>query len=329
MTPDPKTLEMLSAYLDEALSSREMAAVKNLLAKDADLRDALKRLKSLRTGLKSLPTLTPPESFYDRVWRDVGRTPTRRPFFSYFPYKTIAALAVVSLVVVATKDFWRPAGNRRMSLSPLQMFQSSLKAGQAASPAMALEIGSAERKDKALVPPASRLANIEMEANREVVPALKPGEVARQVTAAPAGAISVGAAGGPAQFQNRAASPIQGDLPIFSKLRGATSGVKDPRTVVARSEAEWNELWSRHAPGRPVPRLDFSRVMVAAVFMGQKPTSGYAVEIQKVQNNSGRIRVLYHITEPAPRAAVAQTPASPFHIVVLPRVEGDVQFEPN
>jgi hypothetical protein len=291
MTPDPKTLEMLSAYLDEALSSNEMSAVKNLLAKDADLRDVLKRLKSFRTGLKSLPTLTPPDSFYDRVWRDVERTPLRRPFFSYIPYKTIAVLAVVSLVVVATKDTWRPAGNRRM--------------------------------------PVPRAANIEMGAKREEVPASIPLEASIPLPAAPAGSSSVGAAGASAQFQGRASGVTRGDLPIFSKLRGGTSGVKESQEVMVRSEAEWNELWSRHSPGRPVPRLDFSRVMVAAVFMGQKPTSGYAVEIQKVQSNSGRIRVLYHITEPAPGAAVAQATASPFHIVVLPRVEGDVQFEPN
>jgi hypothetical protein len=324
---------MLSAYLDEALPSNEMSAVKNLLAKDADLRDALKRLKSLRTGLKSLPTLTPPESFYDRVWRDVERTPVRRPFFSYVPFKTIGALAVVSLVVVATRDFWRPEGSRRMSLSPLQMFQSSLKAGQAPSAAYqrkampmreaaALESEVAEKKDKAIVPSGPRADSIRVGSRMEKTSALKQEESSKRSLAAPAGGISI--SGG---LPGRAAGFSQGDLPIFSKLRGGTSGVKDFQEVMVRTEAEWNELWSRHSPGRPVPRFDFSRVMIAGVFMGQKPAGGYSVEIQKVQAEGGRIRIIYHVTEPASGTPSVPGVAAPFHIVVLPRVEGAVKFE--
>lgn len=110
-------------------------------------------------------------------------------------------------------------------------------------------------------------------------------------------------------------------LPFAAEWKGTHSGVNEPRRLVITDEKGWEHLWQTvHAaasPQPPVPQVDFSRHMVLAVFMGRKPTSGFAVQITEVVacNNE----VLAFVKETAP-------PPNPFHIVVVPKVNGTVSF---
>jgi hypothetical protein len=101
----------------------------------------------------------------------------------------------------------------------------------------------------------------------------------------------------------------------------------DGRQVVVRSAAEWGALWKQHAPERPVPAVDFAREMVAAVFLGSRPTGGFAVEIVGAGAKAGSVVVQYRETKPAPDAIAAQILTSPVHLVAVPRADGDVKFE--
>jgi hypothetical protein len=131
---NPRLLENLSAYLDDALPGAERASVEKLLAKDASARRTLESLRAQRAALKDLTPVQPSEAFYRRVWRDIEKKPERRAFFFFSPLKTAAGLAAMGLVVVATHDFWKPAVLRRgppaPAPSPIQMFQQPLEAKQ-------------------------------------------------------------------------------------------------------------------------------------------------------------------------------------------------------
>lgn len=108
--------------------------------------------------------------------------------------------------------------------------------------------------------------------------------------------------------------------------RGANSQVESPRQTVARTPAEWSALWRSHAPNRPVPDLDLSSMMVAAVFLGSRPTSGYSVEIVRSRADGQSLVVEYVERQPAPDAITAQMLTRPFHIVVMPAFSGPVSF---
>jgi hypothetical protein len=109
--------------------------------------------------------------------------------------------------------------------------------------------------------------------------------------------------------------------------KGAESAVDAPRQVTVRTLAEWQTLWRLHAPGRPVPEVDFARSMVVGVFLGTRPTAGFAVDIVGTRQDHGSLIVQYRETRPGRDTISAQIITAPFHLATIPRFDGDVRFE--
>ena len=109
--------------------------------------------------------------------------------------------------------------------------------------------------------------------------------------------------------------------------RGGQSRIAVPRQVTARTEAEWTALWREHAPGRPAPAVDFSREMVLGVFLGNRPTPGYGVEIFGTRLQGAELVVQFRETPPPPGRILAQLITSPFVMVARPQHQGVVRFE--
>lgn len=109
--------------------------------------------------------------------------------------------------------------------------------------------------------------------------------------------------------------------------KGDGSGVSSPRRVVVRDDRMWRALWAEHAGASTAPpRVDFGTQMVAAIFAGDRPTPGYAVEITEVRHDGDTLDIVVSESRPAPGLMAAQVIVTPFHIVVLPRFEGQVSF---
>jgi hypothetical protein len=109
--------------------------------------------------------------------------------------------------------------------------------------------------------------------------------------------------------------------------KGVESGIDSARQATARTPAEWAALWKAHAAGRPLPAVDFSREMVIAVFMGSRPTAGYAVEIVGAELRGGTLTIAYRETTPPTGAMTAQVLVAPYHLAAVPRHQGAVAFE--
>src|SRR5881628_3739643 len=67
---------------------------------------------------------------------------------------------------------------------------------------------------------------------------------------------------------------------------GVSSGIREPTRVVVRTSREWLVVWARHF--QPVgavvpPPVDFSREMVVGVFLDERDTGGYQIEIIRVE----------------------------------------------
>ena len=108
--------------------------------------------------------------------------------------------------------------------------------------------------------------------------------------------------------------------------QGRYSGVRESLQVVIRGEQEWAALWSRHASGRrPAPSpplIDFSAEMVVGLFLGQKSTGGYSVEITRAEVDGSNLRFYYRESKPPPGAIVPQVLSQPYHLVRLSKSEG-------
>lgn len=120
---------------------------------------------------------------------------------------------------------------------------------------------------------------------------------------------------------------FQAPMPLRTLDRGDQTYVDEVRRVFARTPAEWNALWRRHAPDRDQPAVDFGREMVVAVFMGSRPTAGFNVEIVSAQIEAGVLVVRVRETRPPSDRILAQVITSPYHLVAIPNHSGDVRFE--
>ena len=118
----------------------------------------------------------------------------------------------------------------------------------------------------------------------------------------------------------------QGPAAVPTVAQGASSGVEEPAQVVVRSPAEWETLWKSHAGPQAAPAVDFSTSMVAAVFLGTRPTGGYRVEIVGTRLENDQLIIEYIERPPGAGALVTQILTSPFHIVKLPRFNGPIRF---
>ncbi|MBM3710345.1 MAG: protease complex subunit PrcB family protein, partial [Actinobacteria bacterium] len=61
--------------------------------------------------------------------------------------------------------------------------------------------------------------------------------------------------------------------------------------------------------------INFSEEMVVGVFLGEKQTGGYEVEVTDVLDQNDYIEFQIKINEPDPGEIVAQSITSPYHII--------------
>lgn len=121
---------------------------------------------------------------------------------------------------------------------------------------------------------------------------------------------------------------LQTSVPMRSIDKGQDSRIDSGRQVSAHTVDEWSKLWMQHAAGRTRPSVDFNKEVVAAVFLGSRPSAGYGVEIVRVREEGVALVVSYKETRPAPDSLTAQILTSPYHIVAVAKGSTtDVKFE--
>ncbi|MGE3273563.1 MAG: protease complex subunit PrcB family protein [Vicinamibacterales bacterium] len=116
-------------------------------------------------------------------------------------------------------------------------------------------------------------------------------------------------------------------VPMTVLAQDPMSRVDQARTAVARSAAEWESLWRDHAGQAPRPPVDFSTSMVAAVFLGSRPTGGISAEIVGTRRADDAVVIEWTEKRPGPGQVAPPVLTSPAVLVQMPRVEGAIRFE--
>lgn len=115
---------------------------------------------------------------------------------------------------------------------------------------------------------------------------------------------------------------------LVTVARGDGSRIVERRTATARTDVEWQALWAAHAGlETPAPRVDFTARIVAAAFAGEQPSPGFEIAIVGLRSNGLVTTLTVEDRRPPPGMAAAQMIVTPFHIVTLPRTDGEVRFE--
>jgi hypothetical protein len=165
-----------------------------------------------------------------------------------------------------------------------------------------------------------------------VLPA-PPGTLTRKPAAAAPGAPAPAAPVAPAP--GAPVAPVAPVVPVAPAVpvqmttinSDLMSGIDRPEQLVARTPAEWQALWQRHAPGRPAPSVDLAKSMVVAVFLGSRPSGGFGVEITAIRTDGKVLVVEWAERRPGPGQVAAQVMTAPSHMVSVPRHAGEVRFE--
>lgn len=119
---------------------------------------------------------------------------------------------------------------------------------------------------------------------------------------------------------------VQATAEIETIVRDNMSNVEDARQVVARTPAEWAALWRLHAGDQTPPKIDLTTRTVVAVFLGSRPSAGYAVEVSGTKQAGKALIVEWREHVPKPGTLSAQVITSPSHLVSIPKFEGDITF---
>jgi PrcB C-terminal len=109
--------------------------------------------------------------------------------------------------------------------------------------------------------------------------------------------------------------------------REMMSMVEEPRQAVARSAAEWAGLWRQHAGDKPLPAVDFGSRTVVGVFLGTRPSAGFAADITAVREANGVLVIEWQERRPQKGDVSAQVLTSPAVIATVPKFGGEIKFE--
>jgi hypothetical protein len=123
-----------------------------------------------------------------------------------------------------------------------------------------------------------------------------------------------------------------GQVPFITLDKGGSSGIRERKFVVVKTEQEWAELWRAHAsvviPPRERPSVDFNNEMVVAAFLGEQRNGGFTVEITRIEENSekNKLNVFWRETKPLAGGMTSQALTQPYHVVKNKKLESTVTF---
>lgn len=121
-----------------------------------------------------------------------------------------------------------------------------------------------------------------------------------------------------------------GTLPFAPLLQENFSGITEPRNVVIRDSASFQELWNAHYLGRspvpPLPRVDFGRSMVVGVFAGALANGCRSVAVTGVTGEGDKVFVEYEIGTLMTVGPCTEVGTAPMALAVVDRHDGAVDF---
>lgn len=80
-------------------------------------------------------------------------------------------------------------------------------------------------------------------------------------------------------------------------------------------------------PRPELPEIDFEKEMVVAIFMGERSSGGYEIEIINIIKTEKQIAIEVEEEEPPPESLRTMVFTQPYHIVVIKRYSLPVVFQ--
>lgn len=122
------------------------------------------------------------------------------------------------------------------------------------------------------------------------------------------------------------AAALPDPVPFKPLESGVQSDIERPRETVARTAAEWKALCADHAGGRACTQADLTKSTVIGVFLGTRPSTGYHVEIARIDREGDGLVVTWREKKPGANEMAAQMITMPYMLVTIDRFTGPIRF---
>lgn len=125
--------------------------------------------------------------------------------------------------------------------------------------------------------------------------------------------------------------PSAQEIPFETIAQGVYSGYTDKATMAINQEVVFSDLWAKmnsiYTSAPPLPQIDFAKETALAVFMGQKSSGGYLIEIAKIAEENERVVVFVKEAKPPPSSVVTLALTQPYHIVKTGKITKSIEFK--
>jgi len=124
---------------------------------------------------------------------------------------------------------------------------------------------------------------------------------------------------------------VKKTIGVEKEWKGYHCGYTKAARLVIKTEDRWKEVWGKvhrlRLPQQELPKIDFQKEMVIAVFMGERKSGGYEIEIRKIIKTEKEIVVEVEEKEPSPESLQSMALTQPYHIVVVKSSPLPVKFQ--
>jgi hypothetical protein len=108
-------------------------------------------------------------------------------------------------------------------------------------------------------------------------------------------------------------------------------GIDTRQRLVIRDQAAWTAEWSRLASGYlpvipPVPAVDFTSNAIVVATMGDRPSSGYAIEVTEMRLDGEDASISVIEDSPSSTCVVLAELTDPVAVVRVPAFSGHATF---
>lgn len=101
---------------------------------------------------------------------------------------------------------------------------------------------------------------------------------------------------------------------------------ENPSELIVGYIAQWEHLWESLSSAGTLPEIDFKKYVIAAVFLGPRPTGGYSVEFGQSYLKDNKMVIPYREHKPGVGQFVTQVFTRPYAIKVFEKKAEAVLF---
>ncbi|MGC8940382.1 MAG: protease complex subunit PrcB family protein [Candidatus Bathyarchaeia archaeon] len=113
----------------------------------------------------------------------------------------------------------------------------------------------------------------------------------------------------------------------FQTIRKGPWGSEEAGYHIIQNAEDWAKICKKvFPPDVAPPEINFSNTTVIAVFMGEKPTAGFAIEVKEITDTFFRVVVKVAWIQYVGKG-VAQVFTSPFHVIKVEKINKPVTFQ--